>query len=253
MVFHVPESQADAVAAWLEQQLSAPHVSHDPEGISSHVSRASRGVPPVTGFWLGVIVVSGLWLLAGFSEPWDWMIVDPRWWDVDSPGARWLAILETLGMGEVWRLISPVWLHFSLEHGLFNMLALYILGGPLERYLGSVRLMASIIAIGVVSNVLQALTGPITFGGFSGINYGLMGMVWVLKRSDEAGHFAGIPTSLIYFSVFFAFLGLTGMTDAVGLNMADTAHFSGLATGSVLGVLFRTKKGGKAPESCEVP
>ena len=63
-----------------------------------------------------------------------------------SPAARstrWATHLSLFGPavadGDYYRLITAAFIHFGLLHLAFNMYALYLIGRPLERYLGSVR------------------------------------------------------------------------------------------------------------------
>jgi rhomboid protease GluP len=48
---------------------------------------------------------------------------------------------EAIRMGEVWRFITPVFLHGSVPHVLFNMYALYSIGSLLERHFGHGRFL----------------------------------------------------------------------------------------------------------------
>src|SRR5215475_8147763 len=46
------------------------------------------------------------------------------------------------GLFRPWQLITYAFLHGSLMHIFFNMLALFFFGGPLERYLGRRRFLS---------------------------------------------------------------------------------------------------------------
>src|SRR5690606_35190828 len=70
--------------------------------------------------------------------------------------------------GQVWRLVTPIFLHFSLIHILFNMMWLYTLGGMIEYVRGSRKLLLQILLYAVAGNVLQLWwSGNPAFGGMS--------------------------------------------------------------------------------------
>jgi GlpG protein len=54
-----------------------------------------------------------------------------------------------------WRLISPIFIHFSFAHLAFNCLWIYILGEKVERIDGTATFLAIIVFTGIFSNFLQ--------------------------------------------------------------------------------------------------
>lgn len=76
--------------------------------------------------------------------------------------------------GEVWRLVTPIFLHASLYHILFNMLALFFAGQRLEAEYGSRELSLLYLSGGVFANALWlatqvvGLTAPAFAVGASG-------------------------------------------------------------------------------------
>ncbi|MFM2479056.1 rhomboid family intramembrane serine protease GlpG [Celerinatantimonas sp. MCCC 1A17872] len=77
-----------------------------------------------------------------------------------------------------WRIITPILLHFSLTHILFNLLWWWEFGGAIERKLGSAKLIILTIVSGILPNFMQFWsTGPL-FGGLSGVVYALLGYLW---------------------------------------------------------------------------
>lgn len=134
--------------------------------------------------------------------------------------------------GEVWRLVTPIFLHFSLAHILFNLWWLYDLGTIIERKLGSVLFALTVLLIAVTSNYGQYLaTGP-GFGGMSGVVYGLFGYAWTRGRLE--------PTSGLYLRSDIAFWMMGWFVlCAIGAipNVANWAHGVGLAVGALLGAL----------------
>jgi GlpG protein len=132
--------------------------------------------------------------------------------------------------GQVWRLITPIFIHFSILHIVFNMLWLKDLGTMIERKVSSQMLLALVTVIGVLSNVGQFLySGPI-FGGMSGVVYGLLGFVWMKSRFDPASGLYVSRETVVWMLGWFV-LCLTGLAGSV----ANMAHGTGLVVGIVWG------------------
>lgn len=86
--------------------------------------------------------------------------------------------------GEWWRLVSSGFLHYGLIHLAFNMYALSILGGLIERTAGRLR-FGVVYAVALLAGSLGALlVSPDSLtAGASGAIYGLMGAAFALERS----------------------------------------------------------------------
>src|SRR2546430_2659564 len=93
--------------------------------------------------------------------------------------------LSEIRHGELWRLITPIFIHFGILHILFNMMWLRDLGSMIEARQSSLHLLILVVIIAVCSNLGQVLLDhwPV-FGGMSGVIYGLLGYVWIRGKLD---------------------------------------------------------------------
>lgn len=135
--------------------------------------------------------------------------------------------------GQVWRLLTPIFMHFGPFHLLFNMLWLFDLGGMLERVQGSLRLVIVVLMIATVTNVAQYFWAGPDFGGMSGVTYGLLAYVWVQGRLNPRSGL-GLHAYLVVMMLSWFVLCWTGV---IG-HVANMAHTLGIACGLVLGRVY---------------
>lgn len=144
--------------------------------------------------------------------------------------------------GQVWRLITPIFLHFNPIHILFNMLWLWNLGRLVEHFRGPWRLLGIVLISAIISNLAQYVMqvdirgfdfglDPY-FGGFSGVVYALFGYCWMRgKYYPEQGIF--MPPNILQMMIIWLVLCMV-MTS---LNVANTAHLFGLLAGMGIGYI----------------
>ncbi len=131
---------------------------------------------------------------------------------------------------EWWRLIGPVFLHFSVLHIVFNLLWWWVLGTQLERMFGTTSLVIMFLVSGVASNLAQLLVSGPNFGGLSGVVYALFGFVWWIGwLRPQWG--IGLPRNLVLFLLAWLVLGYA---DILWVNMANEAHLFGLISGCLM-------------------
>jgi len=146
---------------------------------------------------------------------------------------KWSPGFSDLWRGQVWRIFTPMLIHFGLLHIVFNMWWLRDLGTQIERHSSSVLLGVMVLVISGVSNTAQYLfTGSPFFGGMSGVVYGLFGYIWIRRRYDP-GCGLVMPGQTVIWMIGFYVLCWTG---AVG-PVANVAHTGGLVVGALWGAL----------------
>ena len=125
--------------------------------------------------------------------------------------------------GDWYRLVTAMFLHASLLHLAFNMLALYWLGTIVEHALGSWRFLLLYLVSGIAGSAgALVLSNPtaVTVGA-SGAIYGIMGALLVLEYR-ATGSFAGQALGLIVLNL--------ALTFAIP-NISVGGHLGGLAGG----------------------
>jgi GlpG protein len=137
--------------------------------------------------------------------------------------------LPSILHGQLHRLITPIFLHLSVIHLLFNMMWLWDLGGALEKRLGKIALLSLLAFVGVVSNLTQYLVSGPFFGGMSGVVYGLLGYLWLRGRRDPTFGVHLAPGTMVMMLIWLV-LCFTGLMGPV----ANAAHLSGLLLGLAL-------------------
>jgi GlpG protein len=140
--------------------------------------------------------------------------------------------------GQVWRLVSPIFLHLNLMHLVFNMIMTFQFGSAIERRKGSLFLLIQVLFIATLSNLLQFyFSGPF-FGGMSGVLYGFFGYVWMKGVvSPEEGLGADQQTVFILLAWFVICM--------FSLGVANYAHAAGLFLGMFLGAAPGVYRGRK--------
>ena len=132
-----------------------------------------------------------------------------------------------------YRLLGPVFFHFSWMHIVFNTLWWWQLGGDIENKLGRMTLINIFFVSGVISNIGQFFVSGPSFGGLSGVVYGVMGFVWwsgwLMPKQGLS-----LPKPLVGFLLFWIVLGFANM---LPVNMANTAHLLGLISGCLMAVI----------------
>ena len=160
-----------------------------------------------------------------------------EWMFIDDPRAT--SFLAKVRQGEVWRLITPIFLHFGPLHLVFNMYWIYQLGCMIEARRGVGTLAMLVILVGLGSNLAQyAVTGRANFGGMSGVVYGLIGYVWMRGKYDRASGVFLDQRSLVI-SLVWLVACFTGMLGPV----ANWAHLSGLILGMAFGRIAAWRSG----------
>jgi membrane associated rhomboid family serine protease len=136
--------------------------------------------------------------------------------------------------GQLYRLVTAAFLHYGAMHLLFNMWALYVVGPPLEMWLGRLRFGALYALSGLGGSVLVYLLSPLNTAtaGASGAIFGLFGAMFVVGRKltlDVRGVVAVIVINLVF----------TFVAPAISSQQISwQGHVGGLVTGALVGAAY---------------
>jgi GlpG protein len=135
--------------------------------------------------------------------------------------------------GQLWRLVTPIFIHGGVLHLLFNMIWLYQLGGAIEIFEGPIYMAGLVLITGAICNTAQyVVLGSPLFMGMSGVVYALFGYIWMMSRY-QAGTRYSIPRETVAVMLIWLAICLVGLIPGV----ANTEHVAGLVVGVAWGYL----------------
>ena len=252
-------SEADSLA----RQQEKKRLELQKRVVKVNPARPGKRRQPLTLFLIGLCVFVALATNFGAQQSWNQPVFRSlafNGWKVpaaeqertrDEVEAQTLGVrLASISRGELWRLITPIFIHFSVFHILFNCIMLFQLGGRVENRYGTGWMATLVIVAAMLSNLVQCLVpaaigGSVTFidgqgvlltalGGMSGVVFAMFGFIWMKSLFDRSSGFFLPSSSVLIIMGFFFFCMLPFSTEIVG-NVANWAHGAGLAVGMVTG------------------
>ncbi|GAF64724.1 hypothetical protein BTS2_1620 [Bacillus sp. TS-2] len=152
------------------------------------------------------------------------------------PGGEWIrfrGVGFNLGveLGEYWRLVTPIFMHVSLTHLLFNSASLVIFGPPLEQMLGKAKFILLYLSSGILANIATFFIGGLDYPphlGASGAIFGIFGAYFfiALLRKDLIDR----NNSQLILMIFIAGIVMT----FVNSNINIYAHIFGAIAGAAV-------------------
>ena len=110
--------------------------------------------------------------------------------NITSMGAKRSDLL--LEGRQMYRLLTPVFLHGGIGHLMANSYSLKSMGLNVERAFGGSRFMATYLVSGIVGNVVSAIQSPNPAVGASGAIFGLVGAYYTfLSRNKDIFGYSG--------------------------------------------------------------
>lgn len=137
---------------------------------------------------------------------------------------------------QIWRLISPIFIHIGWEHFFLNTLSIYFLGQLGERIWGSRQFLFLYLLSGIMGNIITMVFTPtVLAAGASTSIFGLFAAVICIGRFSQNGFLKQLGQSyqaLVIFNLVFNLF-------TPGISLAG--HLGGLL-GGVLCALFLPNK-----------
>jgi len=186
---------------------------------------------PVTYQIIGVLVVVFLLQLfvPGFTEA---MLL--------SPGS-------IVAGGQLWGLLTNMFLHGGPVHLMFNCMALFFFGGLVENIVGRKQFIKIFLASGLFASAFYVVTSILILQdytpalGASGAIFGIIGTATMLRPNTPVIMlFFPVPTKLWIMSVFFIIISLAWFGTGGGTGIAENAHLGGMLMGFFFG--YRIKQ-----------
>ncbi|WP_035580220.1 rhomboid family intramembrane serine protease [Halomonas sp. TG39a] len=235
--------QLDALKALVERwQQGEPLVLQQPNQHPRTMANSLAALKqvPVTA----LMIVISLVIFALISVFGDQLIVTLTIVPIGISGGELVFgnLTQTLTSGQVWRLLSPAFLHFGWMHLIFNLMWVWYFGRQVEALQGSRTMLLLLVVAGIGANVAQYATGTVLFGGMSGVVYALLAHVWLMsRRVPQSGFF--VPQMLVVFMLGWMVFTMTDMAGSVGFgNVANEAHLGGLLVGLVTGWYYSSRR-----------
>lgn len=91
-----------------------------------------------------------------------------------------------IAAGQLWRLITPVFIHGGLIHFFVNMYSLYAIGPFVERFFGAGRTLTLYLLSGIAGVVLSLSFSPYRSVGASGAIFGLLGSLGAFLYANRS-------------------------------------------------------------------
>ena len=168
---------------------------------------------------------------------------------INNPGGKlfgqWALYGPLVAHGDWWRLFTCTFLHASLTHIGFNMLALWFVGGPVEEYLGRLRYLMVYIVSGLAGSAGALFQSPhaVTVGA-SGAIFGILGSLLIIEW-NVTGRIMGTAMTWIVLNlaISFAIPGISwgghvgGLIAGILCTLAFARFGRGHAAYSPLGVV----------------
>jgi rhomboid protease GluP len=172
--------------------------------------------------WTFIVVNILVWLLmtaAGGST-------DPRVLIVF--GAK---VNELIVQGQLWRFVTPIFMHIGIVHLVFNTYAIYVFGSQIERFFGTMRFVGLYLLSGMAGVLASFSFSLHPSAGASSAIFGLIGTeaAFFYRYRKTFGHrgqqrFYNILI-VIGYNLAFTF---------VASNIDVWGHLGGLVVGAVL-------------------
>ena len=142
-----------------------------------------------------------------------------------------------IAQGELWRVVTAMFLHAGFLHLLFNMFSLYLFGPELEKMAGKARFLTIYLSAGIGGSLATFILHHSGYAsvGASGAIFGIFGAYGAIlvRHRRTTPQLRQILLPIIVISVILTFLQS---------NVNAASHIGGLIVGFLLGMFYFTPK-----------
>jgi membrane associated rhomboid family serine protease len=145
---------------------------------------------------------------------------------------------------EPYQVVTYSFLHGNMAHIFFNMFALYMFGGPLERLWGTAKFVvfyfASVLAAAAAQLAVTAMSGSQypTVGASGGVFGLLLGFALMFPR-ERLAIYGILPMPAWLFVTLYGLLELVLGVTGTQSGVAHFAHLGGMAGGALVMLVWR--------------
>ena len=179
-----------------------------------------------------------LLLIVANSVVFIWEVATSALSDRDSIVAAGALVRDRVTDGELWRLVTSMFLHGGADHLIGNCLVLYIVGMACEHGLGFAQTAVVYFASGLAGGLLSLAVRPGPSVGASGAIFGVtIAVVVTLYRYRDRFY---VRDKRIGF-VLAAWAGYTLFTGFLNPYIDNFAHLGGMAGGGLVALGVRPR------------
>lgn len=152
------------------------------------------------------------------------------------------AVFESGGMfgrylqaypSQIWRLVSPIFVHIGWQHAVMNLFSIYIVGQFVERIWGSRRFALLYLLSGVMGNAFTLFFTPdVVAAGASTALFGSFGALAVLGKMTRNPYLKHLGQS------YLAMIVVNLVFNLFTPNVSLVGHLGGLVGGVLAGVFL---------------
>jgi rhomboid protease GluP len=195
-------------------------VQPPPNPVPQSRTNRARPVRPRPYTVIGIMVVTGVIFLL--------QLASVSILKYDLPEVLGAKVNDLIVQGQLWRLVTPIFLHVNIIHIGFNLYAVYIFGPTLEATYGRTRFILLYLLGGIAGNVASFYFSSANSVGASTAIFGMVSAQGVLVFRNR--EFFGAQSRPILMNVLLV-AGINLLIGATIPGIDDWGHLGGLVGG----------------------
>jgi len=160
-----------------------------------------------------------------------------RWFLFQTVEYGWFSpVSEGILQGQFWRVLSPIFLHYSLSHVMVGTSFFWLIVKPIERNKGSWHFLLFLVISASITNTTQYLVNPDQqFGGLVCLIYSAVGYITAYQMFNKNNVFTRHRSTIVLLLIVL-FMGVFGVFDIfISSGINHRTILLGLIVGAVYG------------------